>query len=56
MSETLRNPLSFLSGRWPMPLLRLALGGLFIASSLSRLEYPGQFSESVLSHQMLPEA
>ena len=55
MSETLRSPLSFLSGRWPMPQLRLALGGLYIASSLSRLEYPGQFSESVPSYQMLPE-
>jgi hypothetical protein len=38
-----------------MLLLRLALGGLFVASSLSKLEYPGQFSASVLSYQMLPE-
>jgi uncharacterized membrane protein YphA (DoxX/SURF4 family) len=36
-----------------MLLLRLALGGLFIASSLSKLDHPGQFTESVLSYQML---
>lgn len=56
MSETLRSPLSFLSGRWPILLLRLALGGPFTASSLSKLEYPGQFSGSALSYQMLPGA
>jgi hypothetical protein len=27
-----------------------------MASSLSKLEYPGQFAASVLSYQMLPEA
>ena len=56
MKGTLRSAFRVLSGRWPSLLLRLALGGLFIASSLSKLQHPSQFTTSVLSYQMLPEA
>jgi len=56
MKERLQSSLRLISNRWAMLLLRLALGGLFVVSSLSKLEYPQQFIDSVLSYHMLPEA
>ena len=48
--------MGLLNNRWVMLLLRLALGRLFITSSLSKLEHPEQFTTSILSYHMLPEA
>ena len=56
MKQKVLALLRLINNRWAMLLLRLALGGLFIASSLSKLEHPYQFTDSVLSYHMLPEA
>lgn len=46
--------MGLLNNRWVMLLLRLALGRLFITSSLSKLEHPEQFTTSILSYHMVP--
>jgi len=39
---------------WLISALRLALGGLFIASSIGKLQYQAEFTDAVLSYHILP--
>jgi uncharacterized membrane protein YphA (DoxX/SURF4 family) len=43
-----------IDNQWLLFVLRLALGGLFIASSLSKLQYQTEFTDAVLSYNILP--
>jgi uncharacterized membrane protein YphA (DoxX/SURF4 family) len=43
-----------IDNQWLLFVLRLALGGLFIASSLSKLQYQAEFTDAVLSYDILP--
>jgi uncharacterized membrane protein YphA (DoxX/SURF4 family) len=46
---------SILENKWLALGLRLSLGGIFIASSISKLPHQAEFTSTVLSYQMLPE-
>lgn len=41
---------------WLLLLLRVALGGLFITSSIAKFQYPDLFIDAVLSYDLLPES
>jgi uncharacterized membrane protein YphA (DoxX/SURF4 family) len=43
-----------IDNRWLISALRLALGGLFIASSIGKLQYQAEFTDAVLSYDILP--
>jgi uncharacterized membrane protein YphA (DoxX/SURF4 family) len=45
-----------IDSRWLILALRLALGGLFITSSLGKLQYQAEFTDAVLSYDILPTA
>jgi uncharacterized membrane protein YphA (DoxX/SURF4 family) len=47
---------SILENRWLALGLRLGLGGIFIASSISKLPHQAEFTSTVLSYQLLPGA
>ena len=51
----MRNRLQgIIDSRWLILALRLALGGLFITSSLGKLQYQAEFTDAVLSYDILP--
>jgi len=39
---------------WVGLLLRIYLGGLFIYASMYKINYPGEFAETIASYQLLP--
>jgi uncharacterized membrane protein YphA (DoxX/SURF4 family) len=43
-----------IDNRWLVFALRLALGGLFIASSIGKLQYQTEFTDAVLNYDILP--
>jgi len=43
-----------IDNQWLLFVLRLALGGLFIASSIGKLQYQAEFTDAVLSYDILP--
>ncbi len=45
-----------IDNRWLIFALRLALGGLFITSSIGKLQYQAEFTDAVLSYDILPHS
>jgi putative oxidoreductase len=44
----------WLAHPWVGLLLRIYLGGLFIYASMYKINYPGEFAETIASYQLLP--
>lgn len=49
--NTLRR---ILASRWLALAFRLYLGGLFVYASMYKIQYPGEFAESVASYRLVP--
>ena len=47
---------SILGKKWLAPLLRVSLGVIFIISSLSKLPHQSEFTTTVMSYRILPDA
>jgi putative oxidoreductase len=47
---------NFLSNRWLLLALRVALGGIFIAASVPKLQHQTEFINTVVNYGILPEA
>lgn len=45
---------SILTSRWLALAFRLYLGGLFVYASMYKIQYPGEFAESVASYRLVP--
>jgi len=43
-----------LTSRWLALGFRLYLGGLFVYASMYKIQYPGEFAESVAAYQLVP--
>jgi uncharacterized membrane protein YphA (DoxX/SURF4 family) len=44
----------FLTSRYLALVLRLYIGGLFIYASMYKINYPGEFAESIIAYQIVP--
>lgn len=45
---------SYLSHPWMGLLLRVYVGGVFVYASMYKINYPGEFAETIASYQLLP--
>lgn len=44
----------YLSHPWMGLLLRVYIGGVFVYASMYKINYPGEFAETIASYQLLP--
>jgi len=49
------SPPNFLSSSWLQTLCRLALGGIFIYSSLDKIAHPHEFARIIANYAILPD-
>lgn len=50
-AQVLKN---YLSHPWMGLLLRVYVGGVFVYASMYKINYPGEFAETIASYQLLP--
>jgi uncharacterized membrane protein YphA (DoxX/SURF4 family) len=54
MKTTIGLSKSFLTSKYLALVLRIYIGGLFIYASMYKINYPGEFAESIIAYQIVP--